>query len=99
MIPVEVTWSPTSNNATDVRGMWIDTISMPSKNYTDGTWEHKAIIVDFERNTINIIALGKIRTLNGFAWDDDEAEAPASPRPINLYGRQVNIRRRAGEPS
>ncbi len=89
MLPIEVTWQPVSSNASIERGIWVDTVSMPSKSYTDGTWEHKAVVVSFERNTVHIVSMNMVRGLDGFAWDDDQADPPASPRPINLYGRRV----------
>lgn len=91
MFPIEVTWQPASNNASTRRGIWVDTVTYPSKSYTDGTYAHKAIIVDFERNAINIIDVGMVRTLESFIGDE---EAPESPpvRPINLYGRNIAIR-------
>ena len=93
MIPIEVTWQPVSRNASLVRGMWVDTVSMPNKSYTDGTWEHRAVIVSFELNTVHIVSVANIRTVEGGSWwEEDPAEEP-SQRPINLYGRRVVTRR------
>ncbi len=89
MIPIEVTWDPESNNASPQRGIWVDTVTVQDDSYTNRPYRHKAVIVSFERNTVHVIHMDKVRTVDGFAWDDEQAEEPASPRPINLYGRRV----------
>lgn len=86
MIPIEVTWEPASNNSSPREGVWVDTITVQDDHYANRPYVHKAVIVDLERNTINMIPVDKVRTLNRFVSHDYTEPAPAL---INLPGRRV----------